>query len=426
MKFRVTKISVYTNLLPSPRSERAKRKYLARRSKGFTTAVVPTHKTERERIRLSYLFEVASLEAPTDKDLRRKRKRPSKASFALKKVGKALTGLLCAIGGGVAFLLGKLVPRDRPRSVGMLFGAFCAALTLALLSALILGAYLLSGYFMPHEEFVIPDLVGTDLEQAYELYGDKVEFSLTYAYSSAHEKDTVISQYPAEGVLKKIFARDNGSTQMSLRISLGERTYRVEELSGKSERDALLSLQRNEISARVVKEYSDSVREGLIISTFPQSDSVILRGDTLTLYVSLGKRINKVSVPDLCNLTESGACITLTDRGLTVGTITYVASSAPAGRVIAQSPAPFESVEEGYSVDITVSAGEGFYSRLVPDLYGLTLAEAKQRLREAGLVIGSVYSVSSGAPSGTVVAQSPIPQSNIVSSITSVDVYISS
>ena len=423
MKFRVTKISVYTNLLPPPRSARTKRKYRARRSIGLKSAVVPTRQTERERIRLSYLFEVASLEAPKNKKARR---RPTKVGSAPRRIGRAITKLLCSIGSGVTFVLGKLVPRARPRYLGMLFGAFCAALTVALLCALILGTYLLHGYFMPHEEFIIPDLVGKDLGQAYELCGDKVEFSLTYVYSADHKKDTVISQYPAVGVVKKIFARDSDSTQMSLRISLGERTYRVEELSGESERDVMLSLQKNEITARVIKEYSDSVQKGLIISTSPPSNSVILRGDTLTLYVSLGKRISKISVPDLYNLTESGACMTVVERGLTVGSITYVSSSAPAGRVISQSPAPFESVNEGCAVDITVSAGESFSSRLIPDLYGLTLTEAKQKLREVGLVLGSVYSVSSGAPSGTVVAQSPIPSSNIVSSITSVDVYISS
>ena len=156
------------------------------------------------------------------------------------------------------------------------------------------------------------------------------------------------------------------------------------------------------------------------------ASAIISDGDTVTLRVSLGKKIKAISVPDLYNLTESGACLAIEERGLTVGNISYEESSLPAGRVIAQSPAPFESLREGEAVSFTVSAGERFATHSVPDLYGMTVEQARLKLREVGIVVGNVYSVSSGAPSGTVVAQSPIPSSPIVSSITSVDLYISS
>ena len=62
----------------------------------------------------------------------------------------------------------------------------------------------------------------------------------------------------------------------------------------------------------------------------------------------------------------------------------------------------------------------------VPDLYGMTGIEAKEALRACGLVLGTVISVGSAEPKGTVIAQTPLPKTPITSSTVSVDVYISS
>ena len=427
MKFKISKIYLTDRALPAPKNIglKGRRKLRAYRSNYYKTTVVRGSDIGREEIKIASLFEFAELESPKPT-----KKRPLRI-FAKKVRGffaafmSAIIKLFSALGRATLLVLKKLVPLSRPRSIPMLCGALCAAVSVTAVSALLIAASLLARYFLPYEEFVIPDLKGSRFDDVQKIYSNDVSFSVTYDYSEKHEKGTVISQYPWGGVIKKQYA-SSPLSNISIKVSLGAKEYRIEDLVGVSERDALIVLRKNEIVIRTITEYSDTVEAGKIISTSPVAHSTLKAGDTVTLTVSLGKQINSVSVPDLYGLTESGAYEVITECGLIVGSISYEASSLPAGRVIAQSPAPFETLEEGESVSFTVSAGEQFSSHNIPDLYGLTVDQARQKLREAGLVIGTVYTVSSGAPSGTVIAQSPIPSMPITSSITSVDLYISS
>ena len=420
MRFKIS--GIYSRVTEAKRHSRILR---AHRAAYCLTMPVKKASSEQERIRLSSLFEIAELPAPPKQKKRRIRAAAISIFNFFARIGALVGKAFTFVGRGILAFIKRLVPLSRPRSLSMLLGALCAALSVTIVSALTVGTYLLSVYFLPYEEFVIPDILGHQLTDVTELYGDRVELSIRYVHSAEHPSGTVIGQYPSSGIVKKQYS-SSPLSPMSVTVSLGTKTYRVDSLAGKRERDALMILRENEVITNISKEYSDTVPAGNVISTVPAADALIKEGDTVTLRVSLGKKIKAISVPDLYNLTESGACLAIEERGLTVGNISYEESSLPAGRVIAQFPAPFESLKEGEAVSFTVSAGGRFATHSVPDLYGMTVEQARQKLREVGIVVGTVYSVSSGAPSGTVVAQSPIPSSPIVSSITSVDLYISS
>ena len=426
MKFRISKIYLNDRALSSGATgARTHKRLRAHRSDYYREAIVKSAARTGEEIRFSSLFEFAELEAPPKQKKRRLKKAFKKISDLTVGVGVLILKIFFAIGKAVAGLLKRLAPLSRPRSISMLFGALCAAIVVSLVSAFALGSALLARYFLPYEEFVIPELIGQSFDNVEELYSDRADLSVTYDYSSEHAEGTVIGQYPSSGVVKKQYAA-SPLPSISLKVSLGTKTYQVEDLVGKSEREALITLRENEVITKMIREHSETVEAGRIISTVPSAPAQIREGDILTLHVSLGKKITTIPVPDLYNLTESGAISAITDRALSVGDISYEASALPAGRVISQSPAPFSELTEGEKVSFTVSAGDRFSSHLIPDLYGMTVEQASAKLREVGIVVGSIYSVSSGAPSGTVVAQSPIPSSPIVSSITSVDLYISS
>ena len=153
---------------------------------------------------------------------------------------------------------------------------------------------------------------------------------------------------------------------------------------------------------------------------------MLYEGETLTVRISLGKETVFVGVPNLYGLNEAQATALLLSKGLELGKVTYSPAQEDAGKIIRQQYSPYEKVPLGSSVDITVSLGAQTQQKNVPDLYGLTTEEAAQKLSEVGLVLGNIYSVSSGAPKGTVVTQAPVAGTPITSSITSVDVYISS
>ena len=101
-------------------------------------------------------------------------------------------------------------------------------------------------------------------------------------------------------------------------------------------------------------------------------------------------------------------------------------AQSPCGTVISQGISAYSLSALGSFVDLSVSAGVEFSEKKVPDLYGLTLEEARERLAEVGLVCGEIYSVQSGAGKTTIVSQSIAAGTPITSGVVSVDVYVSS
>ena len=84
----------------------------------------------------------------------------------------------------------------------------------------------------------------------------------------------------------------------------------------------------------------------------------------------------------------------------------------PAGQVISQSPEAGTSVKEQRTVHLVVSKGVGDIT--VPDLTDMTVDQAKQRLKDLGLVIGKISTDSnSDKPDGVILMQSPPGDSKV-------------
>lgn len=128
------------------------------------------------------------------------------------------------------------------------------------------------------------------------------------------------------------------------------------------------------------------------------------------------------TVPDVVGLTVSAATTALTAVGLVLGTETDVSDAAPAGNIIAQSPAAGGYASTGSAVDITVSTGPPPVT--VPNIVGESVADATADLTFVGLVLGTETDVDDTAPYGTVIAQSPTAGSSVASG-SSVDITVS-
>jgi len=108
-----------------------------------------------------------------------------------------------------------------------------------------------------------------------------------------------------------------------------------------------------------------------------------------------------VRVPDVTGLTAQQARNELQAVNLELGEVTEEEDEqVPEGNIIDQTPESATEVEEGDTVDVTVSAGVAETS--VPQIVGLSLDEASQALREAGLKVGDTTPVPSKDPQGTV------------------------
>ncbi len=307
----------------------------------------------------------------------------------------------------------------------MLCGALCAILCVfALSGGVVFYRLLLQDRILRFERVTTPELVGRNYEELV-LDSELFELKLNYEYDADAPKGTVIEQSPAAGVIRRVY-HGGEPCRVTLTVSLGVRSFVMKDYSRVAKRDALLELKNEAIKFKISEKYSDTVPAGCVISTTPTVGESFCADEVVTLLVSLGAEQKYAAVPDLLGLTEVRAGEVLRALGFEVGEIRYVASQSPCGTVISQGISAYSLSALGSFVDLSVSAGVGFSEKKVPDLYGLTLEEARERLAEVGLVCGEIYSVQSGAGETTIVSQSIAAGTPITSGVVSVDVYVSS
>jgi serine/threonine-protein kinase len=142
--------------------------------------------------------------------------------------------------------------------------------------------------------------------------------------------------------------------------------------------------------------------DGTVIAQQPAAGEQLEQNQSVNVTVSSGKE--QATVPQLIALTSpESARIALTDAGLKLGIVSQKASDQPSGYVLEQSPSEGTQVDAGTMVNITVSSG----LVQVPSVTGLSEAQARSDLAQAGFEAQVVEQNDSTVAEGTVLAQSP-------------------
>ena len=151
---------------------------------------------------------------------------------------------------------------------------------------------------------------------------------------------------------------------------------------------------------------SQTVAAGLVISQNPTSGTLVAPGSSVNLVVSSGPA--PVAVPNVVAMTQAAATTTITSAGLTVGTVTTASSQTVAsGSVISESPVSGTLVAQGSAVNLVVSTGPPPLVS-VPNVVGMTQANATTAITGAGLAVGTVTTASSTTvAAGLVISQNP-------------------
>ncbi|MGN1383535.1 MAG: Stk1 family PASTA domain-containing Ser/Thr kinase [Eubacterium sp.] len=134
---------------------------------------------------------------------------------------------------------------------------------------------------------------------------------------------------------------------------------------------------------------------------------------------------NKVTVPDVTDMSYSQAKTTLSGRGLKIKKGTSIASdSIDKGKVAAQDPSSGEKVKKGSTVTVRLSKGNS--NGEVPDLVGQTYdSSTKDIIEAAGFNLGDVtYAYSDSYDKGEIMSQTPSGGSK-ASSGTDIDLVVS-
>lgn len=256
-------------------------------------------------------------------------------------------------------------------------------------------------------------------------------------YSERVRRERVISQYPEPGG-----RLPRGATQV-LMVSSGPAEpsafVPLPDVVGRPEAEALEVLQRAQLSAQVVHEYSPSVPAGIVLGQLPDPGALIAeeerRGPAPWLWIAIGAALlllagllfllfgRQVTVPDVTGMTAEQAETRLASVGLESGSVTATESAEVAqGTVVGQNPAAGERVRRGSEVGLIVVGGVPDVQ--VPDVLGLSKAEAVAALEDAGLAVATTDAPSSSVDRGDVIRQTPsggqtVPQGTTVGIVVS-------
>ena len=204
------------------------------------------------------------------------------------------------------------------------------------------------------EMFSMPYVINLTLDDATKLIEQRAEDAIikpTEEYSDSVDRGLVIEQYPSEGTEISV------DTEIRLVISAGKEAFQLPSVVDYTDGQAVTVL--TDAGLNVIRDYQahESIEEDKVITTSPEPNSLVVKGDTITVIVSTGPDTVYVPVPQLVGLNESTVRSLIAASGLSVGEVTREHSPEEKGTVIGQTINPGEEVQENTSIGFTVSEG---------------------------------------------------------------------
>lgn len=191
----------------------------------------------------------------------------------------------------------------------------------------------------------IKDYVETDLSNY------DITCTVTEEASDEIEKGYVIRTSPAAG-----FTVAKGG-KVELIVSSGVEQVSIPDTTGDTITDAYQTLNDKGFKVKQGEDVYSSQAIGKVAYTKPAAGKKVDKGATITIYPSKGEETKYVKVPNLLGMTRSQAKSALEKAGLKYGSETKSYSSTQKNRVCVQSVSSGNEVEEGSTVDVTLSLG---------------------------------------------------------------------
>lgn len=131
--------------------------------------------------------------------------------------------------------------------------------------------------------------------------------------------------------------------------------------------------------------YSAAIAEGAVLSQAPGPGVRVRRGTRVRVALSLGPA--KTEVPDLSGQSLRAAQINVQRRGLDIGDVAALPTSAAGdSQVIAQAP-PAGAAASSQKVNLLISAPDAAPLFFMPDLVGKQLADVQKQIEDAGFTV---------------------------------------
>ncbi len=244
------------------------------------------------------------------------------------------------------------------------------------------------------KEVRVPNLKGMDQGQAEQALEDVglVPVTPTTEETTESRPGVVFKQSVNAGEMVE------EGTRIKFTIAAAPTTVSVPNVIGMTEVDAESAIRQASLGFDIVRTYSDTDREGVVVSQSVDAGTTVNQGQTIVLSISLGPAPPaQVTVPDVSSYSWADAESTLKAAGLGadyVGDVT--------GTVASQNITAGTSVDEGTIVTVTLEIPVEKIA--VPDLVGKSVMSAEIEVESLGLVLDAG---DMGGPHGTVDSQSP-------------------
>jgi len=195
----------------------------------------------------------------------------------------------------------------------------------------------------------------------------------------------------------------------AMRVEMHSTQVEVPQLQGLTLERAKQTVDPLDLVLEVVDQRNDPrVGSGGVLEQTPRAGDSVRRGRKIKLILSLGGRV--LRVPDLVGEAARAVSIELRQGGFVPGDEAHVNSrETPRGKVMAQVPLPMATAVPNSRVHRLVSDGPAVERWVMPDLTGLSRAEAVAWIEKSGFRSGVVRQVASiSQVRGDVVAQLPL------------------
>jgi len=258
----------------------------------------------------------------------------------------------------------------------------------------------------------VPELRGRTEEEAKKILNDMelgIKVDPERQPSNQYEEGQIMAQDKEPGT------EVDKNTTITVTISSGEeaKTTTVPDVVNREESEAEQMIREANLTvAHGEAQYDDNVAEGNVISSNPVAGTEIEEGQTVTIVVSLGQK--PATVPDIRGMSAADAEAALSAEGLVGSASEDYSDTVEAGKVISQDVDPNSEVDKGTTVSYVVSLGPETKYVTVPGLGGYTEEQARQRLTNAGLNVGTVDTAySSTVSKGYVISQTASAGSSV-------------
>ncbi|WP_040787743.1 Stk1 family PASTA domain-containing Ser/Thr kinase [Nocardia paucivorans] len=294
--------------------------------------------------------------------------------------------------------------RQSRRVVYLALGAVVAV-------AVAFGLFWMLGPGSKPDQIAVPDLSNTSIDEAQKTLED-LGFSVAIQQKPDGKVSTgnVISTQPLGGS-----RADEGST-ITVQVSTGPQKVPVPQLAGlpRQEAEQRLSEVGLLLNPQVRQGPSSPQDKDKVIAQEPSSGVEVDAGGQIT--VTLGSGPEQVRVPNVVGQQIEVAQPNLVDSAGFKIVIQQVTSQRPRGEVLATDPAGGSMADKGSTITVQVADSNRI---LMPNLTGLSVAEAANVLREAGWA-GSVNQIRQltqitldSEQGGKIIGQTPAPGTTI-------------